>query len=384
MADPAVADPGPAHGAAWRAERTGGSGRAPGRNDGAWTRLWIGAGRETGVRPGDLVGSITNEAGVPARAIGAIQISGRFSIVEVAEGAADDDRPGDARRPRCAASPSRSGATGSPPRRSSAAREDLRPASDPPRRFGPAAPSSQGPSSGVPLRRRHPPSNEGLDVASPIRILGRGIASIAILASLAACAAPALTAGPSTTAVTRPTSSTADPRPVPTAAAPSQRRARRRDERGVPATDPALSVAGRSLVVPDVLVGRTTGTDPAVIAARGSTTFVTCTSTSTTDLAVEPSLPILTATAGEHLVLRIADGWSILRVEGFDAPAVGDGGNIQAPIDTPEGRPWVEVVVPHRAGDARVSWTVYVARVDGRAVGMVGASILVHLVPAGG
>ncbi|MEO5941248.1 MAG: DbpA RNA binding domain-containing protein, partial [Candidatus Limnocylindrales bacterium] len=68
----------------------GGSGRDPGRSDGAWTRLWIGAGRESGVRPGDLVGSITNEAGLPARAIGAIQISGRFSIVEVAEGAADD------------------------------------------------------------------------------------------------------------------------------------------------------------------------------------------------------------------------------------------------------------------------------------------------------
>ena len=68
----------------------GGSGRGPGANDGSWTRLWVGAGRETGVRPGDLVGSITNEAGVPARAIGAIQISGRFSIVEVAEGAADE------------------------------------------------------------------------------------------------------------------------------------------------------------------------------------------------------------------------------------------------------------------------------------------------------
>ena len=67
----------------------GGSGRTPGRNDGAWVRLWIGQGRETGVRPGDLVGSITNEAGVPARAIGSIQISGRFSIVEVAEGAAE-------------------------------------------------------------------------------------------------------------------------------------------------------------------------------------------------------------------------------------------------------------------------------------------------------
>jgi ATP-dependent RNA helicase DeaD len=68
----------------------GGSGRTPGRNDGAWVRLWIGQGRESGVRPGDLVGSITNEAGVPARAIGSIQISGRFSIVEVAEGAAEE------------------------------------------------------------------------------------------------------------------------------------------------------------------------------------------------------------------------------------------------------------------------------------------------------
>ena len=65
-------------------------GRGQGHGDGVWTRLWIGAGRETGVRPGDLVGSITNEAGLPARAIGAIQISGRFSIVEVDERAADD------------------------------------------------------------------------------------------------------------------------------------------------------------------------------------------------------------------------------------------------------------------------------------------------------
>ncbi len=69
---------------------SGPAGPSDQRRDGAWTRLWIGAGRETGVRPGDLVGSITNEAGLPARAIGAIQISGRFSIVEVDERAADD------------------------------------------------------------------------------------------------------------------------------------------------------------------------------------------------------------------------------------------------------------------------------------------------------
>jgi ATP-dependent RNA helicase DeaD len=65
----------------------------PARYDGGpggWTRLWVGAGREAGMRPGDLVGAITNEAGVGARAVGAIQIADRFSIVEVADDAADE------------------------------------------------------------------------------------------------------------------------------------------------------------------------------------------------------------------------------------------------------------------------------------------------------
>jgi ATP-dependent RNA helicase DeaD len=73
--------PGSGGGAADRGPERGGGG--------PWVRLWFGQGRENGVRPGDLVGSITNEAGVPGRAIGAIQISGRFSIVEVAGDAAD-------------------------------------------------------------------------------------------------------------------------------------------------------------------------------------------------------------------------------------------------------------------------------------------------------
>ncbi|MBX7185316.1 MAG: DEAD/DEAH box helicase [Vicinamibacteria bacterium] len=52
-------------------------------------RLYIGAGRAAGVRPGDLVGAIVNEAGVDARAIGAIQITDRFSLVEVPADIAD-------------------------------------------------------------------------------------------------------------------------------------------------------------------------------------------------------------------------------------------------------------------------------------------------------
>jgi len=47
------------------------------------TRLFIGAGRTAGVRPGDLVGAIAGESGVSGQAIGSIEVSDRFSIVEV-------------------------------------------------------------------------------------------------------------------------------------------------------------------------------------------------------------------------------------------------------------------------------------------------------------
>jgi ATP-dependent RNA helicase DeaD len=46
-------------------------------------RLFLDAGRIGGVRPADIVGAIANEAGVPGREIGAIDISDRFSFVEV-------------------------------------------------------------------------------------------------------------------------------------------------------------------------------------------------------------------------------------------------------------------------------------------------------------
>ena len=42
-------------------------------------RVYVGAGRAAGIRPGDLVGAIANEAGVPSRLIGAIEAEERFS-----------------------------------------------------------------------------------------------------------------------------------------------------------------------------------------------------------------------------------------------------------------------------------------------------------------
>ena len=53
------------------------------------TRLFVGAGRERGIRPQDLVGAIANEAGLNGRQIGAIEIADKFSLVEVPEAAAD-------------------------------------------------------------------------------------------------------------------------------------------------------------------------------------------------------------------------------------------------------------------------------------------------------
>jgi ATP-dependent RNA helicase DeaD len=53
-------------------------------------RLFIGAGRAAGIRPGDLVGAITGEAGVESRSLGAIEIADRFSLVEVPADMADD------------------------------------------------------------------------------------------------------------------------------------------------------------------------------------------------------------------------------------------------------------------------------------------------------
>ena len=54
------------------------------------TRLFVGAGRRAGIRPGDLVGAITGEAGIDSREIGAIEISDGFSLVEVPEARAQD------------------------------------------------------------------------------------------------------------------------------------------------------------------------------------------------------------------------------------------------------------------------------------------------------
>jgi ATP-dependent RNA helicase DeaD len=72
-----------------------GGGRSDGPRErrsagGPAARLFVGAGREAGIRPGDLVGAITGETGLTGRDIGAIEIHQRFALVEVPESAADE------------------------------------------------------------------------------------------------------------------------------------------------------------------------------------------------------------------------------------------------------------------------------------------------------
>ena len=64
--------------------------RARGTPDESAVRLFIGAGRRAGIRPGDLVGAITGETGAPASALGAIEIAENFSLVSVPEDLADE------------------------------------------------------------------------------------------------------------------------------------------------------------------------------------------------------------------------------------------------------------------------------------------------------
>ena len=53
------------------------------------TVLFVGAGKDAGVRPADLVGAIAGEANMSAREIGAIKIEPAHALVEVPEALAD-------------------------------------------------------------------------------------------------------------------------------------------------------------------------------------------------------------------------------------------------------------------------------------------------------
>lgn len=71
--------------------RDGNTGRGRPRGGGAnMTRVYVSAGSQARVRPGDLVGAIANETSLSGHDIGSIQIRDGFSLVEVPDHAVDE------------------------------------------------------------------------------------------------------------------------------------------------------------------------------------------------------------------------------------------------------------------------------------------------------
>src|SRR6195952_3683914 len=67
-----------------------GAGRGGRSSGGPVARLFICAGRDAGIRPGDLVGAITGETELGGRDIGRLEIHQKFALVEVPESAAEN------------------------------------------------------------------------------------------------------------------------------------------------------------------------------------------------------------------------------------------------------------------------------------------------------
>jgi ATP-dependent RNA helicase DeaD len=81
----------PTDGPGGKGAKGGGKGGPRGRGpSGDSARIWIGLGRSAGIRPGDLVGAIAGESSVSGRDIGAIEITHRFSLVEVPTSKVDE------------------------------------------------------------------------------------------------------------------------------------------------------------------------------------------------------------------------------------------------------------------------------------------------------
>ena len=54
------------------------------------SRVYVGAGKKSNMRPADLVGAIANESGIDAKSIGTIEIGETFSLVELPDAVTDD------------------------------------------------------------------------------------------------------------------------------------------------------------------------------------------------------------------------------------------------------------------------------------------------------
>ena len=128
---------------------------------------------------------------------------------------------------------------------------------------------------------------------------------------------------------------------------------------------------------PDVLVS--VGDGPGILATHGSSTLVTCTMSSASDVVSSEPPAGIAAAPGDLLSLSLPAGWRFLRWDGFDRPAAGEGGNVWPGVETPDRPGRIEVPVPARNGDSIAGYTLWVIRDDGRVVGQVDIVIQVTI-----
>ena len=200
------------------------------------------------------------------------------------------------------------------------------------------------------------------------------LALVALTLSAAACTAsagtsPSATASPSAARiVASPSPSlTASPDPTSASADPSE---------FVPPSPVCPSPPG-PVVVPNFHVS--VGASPAILATRGSSTLVTCTSTAAADAIPIDPVKAIVAKRGDSLSVAVSAGWQIIHWVESDRPATGDGGNVRPGTET-SGRPTqITVPVPDRPGDSIAFYHLDVVRDDGRVVGWVEVFVRVRL-----
>jgi MFS family permease len=132
-----------------------------------------------------------------------------------------------------------------------------------------------------------------------------------------------------------------------------------------------------AVVAPVVVVS--TGEGAGLVAAQGSSTVSTCTTTATEDRVLTDPVDALVAHPGDVMTLTLSAGWGFLRWEGYDHSVVGDAADVWPPVEV-AGRPaTIEIPVPNRLGDSVAGFTLWLVGLDGRAVGQFEIRVLVRV-----
>ena len=132
-----------------------------------------------------------------------------------------------------------------------------------------------------------------------------------------------------------------------------------------------------AVTVPDVMVS--IGAEPAIVATRGSSSVITCSTVGSDDgAAVEPRQGLV-AHAGDVITLTLPAGWRFLHWEGADRPAVGEGANVWPGAATPARPDRIQVPVPARPGDSIAAYTLWVIGAEDRAIGNLEILVLVRV-----